>query len=149
MATTSSKWAAITLRRNFVDSTGLRQTRLFLPTLHRLIRSNCKAAREVTFLSAPRRELTCGRLRMRTPGVPSATKAYGHRLIRCGEQIFAIGPTLGNFSSSRAGSSAVERQSYTLLVGGSIPSLPIGWDFQKPCLWLAIDNVALRRRITI
>ena len=82
------------------------------------------------------RELTCARSKTRTPGGPSATKASGHRLIRCGEQIFAIAPTLGNFSRARAGSSAVERQSYTLLVGGSIPSLPTilaKSRFRRPC----------------
>jgi hypothetical protein len=49
---------------------------------------------------------------MRTPGGPSATKAFGHRVISS-KQIFAIGATLGNFSGGPAGSSVVERQSYT------------------------------------
>src|SRR4030095_4971206 len=126
MAIISSMLAATTRRLNFEDVIGSRQTRLCLPIRRQFIRSNCKAARGDTFSSAQQRELTCARSKTRTPGGRSATRASGHRLTRCGERIFAIGPTLGNLSMARAGSSAVERQSYTLLVGGSIPSLPTG-----------------------
>lgn len=87
---------------------------------------------------------------MKTPGELSAMRACGHQLTRVSKQVFAIGATLGNFSRVRAGSSAVERQSYTLLVGGSIPSLPtIGFPSLTESTGPAIDIVVLSRKITV
>ena len=66
--------------RSFVDVTVWRRTRLFLRTLRRTTRSNCKAGRGAISLCERRQESTSVRFRMRIPGEPSATKAFGYRL---------------------------------------------------------------------